>query len=239
MGERAQAETQAARALGRVTGKHRAELRRLLGDPPDVSQVPESFWAKVEKDTEEQVLALLLLMYIASASHHGGNREQAQPAALAFATGRARETARGFVATSKRLAGNATSPADAAVKVFGPDRIAKMVEHESSRAVTEGAEVGIRAVEDEIKRDKGTSVEVVVRRYWSHSGRRPPRHSLAPIKPCPICSPLERAGNRGVEIKDLPAPFRNGPPAHPRCDCFKRVVVFVDGKKTKQYKEFA
>ena len=229
MATRLQAEATAARRYGRLSGKYRAELRRLLGNPPDAANVPASFWARVEKETNDELALFLLLLFVMSATHHGATKRSAAGPAAAFAGARASEAARGFTQTSKSLAANASSASDAAAKVFGGERIERMMMHEASTAVSAGAEVGVEA---SVEKERETGASVVVKRYWAHSSKRPPRHSRAAVEPCPICSPIE-----GKELSKLPFRFQGGPPAHPNCDCWKRVVIFVDGKKSREYKE--
>jgi hypothetical protein len=212
-----------------VTGKYRAELRKLLGEPPDIKNIPDSFWDRVEREMEEEVAMLLLLMFIMSATRHGAPKAAANIAAASFAEQRAKDVARGLVETGKELVENSTDKGEAIRKVFGPERIEKIVISEATTAESAGTEIGVKSSVDELKK---TGKKITVERFWWHNSRRPPRHSKASIDPCPICTPLD-----GKKLKDLPKQYQNGPPAHPNCDCFKRVVIYADGEKAREFTE--
>lgn len=68
---RSDLEAQFARKFGRVARRHLHEFRELLGNPPDIANVPPEFWDKMQKETDREVYPLLLLLFSESAEYHG------------------------------------------------------------------------------------------------------------------------------------------------------------------------
>jgi len=218
-------------ALGK---KHAAEFRRLLGDPPNPDNVPDSFWARVQKENEDALAALLLLIFLASYNSHrtwDGIAEPSSDAARDKIAGqwvgkRAKDVAAGINERSiqmmdtagrawsgktKRGAAVPTGEIDTLIdSIFGDERIDTIVHTEGQQAVVEGGDSAV------IHTSKETGVNVT--RYWGHAGARPPGHSNAMKNPCPVCSPRE----------GMPESRWGGlwpGQCHPNCDCF---VVYVD-----------
>ena len=92
-----------ARNFGRLAGRHRRELLSLLGHPPDPDRVPAEFWDKVRRETEEETMAILLLIFIASATQHGAERGDAQARGLIYAQQRAATIATSYAKTSREM----------------------------------------------------------------------------------------------------------------------------------------
>ncbi len=200
-----------ATLLGRLSAKHRRELAALLGAPPDVANVPASFWERVRRETEEELLAMLLLIYIASATQHGLGSERASTLGLTWAASRASEVARGYSEHSRDRTntagrewreqtdrGDAPSKAavgDRLVSVFGPSRVEGIAVSETTNAVSAGGEA---AVEELVGIDELDT--------WFTEGDG---------KVCPICRPLH-GKKRGVWSRKFPS----GPGAHPGCRCW-------------------
>lgn len=67
---RAKLEEKLGKRLQLLSERHKKELLTLLGTPPDFTRVTESFWKRVEREAEEEVAALLLLLFTQSASTH-------------------------------------------------------------------------------------------------------------------------------------------------------------------------
>lgn len=109
---RRQLETGYAVRMEQLTKKHRRELVRLLGSPPDPSKVPESFWQEVRDEMERENATLLLLLFLASARYHafGSVKEPTtqsnigdtlQSEAERYGNERSREVADSYATTSR------------------------------------------------------------------------------------------------------------------------------------------
>lgn len=61
-----------ARKISRLTSKKRKELEQLLGNPPDVTKVPPQFWADAERELNNEMTLLLILIAASSYTQHGG-----------------------------------------------------------------------------------------------------------------------------------------------------------------------
>jgi hypothetical protein len=61
-----------ARKISRLTNKKRKELEQLLGNPPDVTKVPPQFWADAERELNNEMILLLILIAASSYTQHGG-----------------------------------------------------------------------------------------------------------------------------------------------------------------------
>lgn len=81
-----------ARRLEKLNSRHRRELRELMGSPPRLENVPESWWRKVEEEVEQTTLLMLILIFVAASEQHGGPKDLA--AARTFAASRASTIAR-------------------------------------------------------------------------------------------------------------------------------------------------
>ena len=214
--------------LGKVAKRHQAELEKLLGVPPDPERVPESFWAKVEKETAAEMVAALALIFATSEQLHGFGGDGATLAADGWAACRSAEFAAGWTDYSRtildrnavdwqqtadpertRLIASPREIRDVTETMFGGERIRRAAVTETTQAEADGGKAAMEGL------------GVMTTTIWRHSANRPPRHSRAPVKPCQICSPLE---NLTYEEWRLLLPV-SGPPAHPYCDCF---LEFVD-----------
>lgn len=214
--DRARIETAYGKRFTSLAERHRRELDRLLGNPPDAANVPVSFWEKVQRETEEETLALLLFIFIASATQHGlTDRNKAQDIGTSFALGRAAQVARSYAETSyERAANNFPSPSpgdepmpagkrnEALGKVFSPERADGVVVNETTAAQTAGGEAAVDATTGLANNDTW---------YTANDNRV-----------CEICGPLH-----GKLRADWSRFFPSGPPAHPACRCW---IVYANAK---------
>lgn len=197
-----------ARKLSRLSNKHRRELERLLGRPPDIANVPAEFWERVEKETSEELMLTMLIMFSMSASQHGLDRGRAEDNARAYAAGRAADVASRYTQNSRDSLSTASSKwrvstqeitdidiRKATIPVFGPARIDGIATSETTKASTAGGEAGV-----------GETVGFNEEDTWFTSNDR---------RVCPICEPLHRK-----KRSDWARFFPSGPPAHPRCRCW-------------------
>ena len=109
---RRESESEYADRLKKLSKRHRRELRRLLGDPPDPANVPGEFWDKIEREMEEENATLLFLLFLASARFHafGTYSEKGQDTgvvatleqqAQTYRDSRAKSVARSYAQTSR------------------------------------------------------------------------------------------------------------------------------------------
>ena len=219
---RAEHDSQAAAVLAKLYGQHRRELEGILAHDPDIANVPAEFWERVRRETEEDVAALLFLVFLASATLHGSGSTprsggsaagEAVDAALRWSGQQARLRAHDQVTGSRELlqrammewqaqraAGNPVTGAEIGerlVTIFGPNRAAREALDMVTTAQTAGGEwlmahVGLLSAQDEWKTNP----------HLSKSG------------PCEICEPLNGTVR---ELWERVAP--TGPPVHKRCVC--------------------
>ena len=204
-----------ALGLGRVANRHRHQLED--GLTADFA-APPGYWEQVQRETEEELTALLLLLFITAADQHGLDDATVPVLAQGYAGAQAREVAAGYVTTSRerlgrwaaewRERGRPTGPGQAAgerptaadvrdmgLSIFGPDRIEGITVGEVTAAVSAGGEAAARAAGQASDDD-----------LW---------RTEQDDKVCPICAPLEGAKRSRWSLK-----FPAGPPAHTRCRCW-------------------
>ena len=84
---REQLEVDFAKKFGAVARRHMREFRKLLGDPPDIKNVPESFWEKVEDDADREFFPIFLILFEESFDIHGWTGGESRLAAYGMAVG--------------------------------------------------------------------------------------------------------------------------------------------------------
>lgn len=197
----------AAAVLAMLSARHRQELIRLLGNPPDLSRVPAAFWKKVRRETNEEAAALLLVMFLASSTFHGAaSGIEQQATARIWSAGMANEIVDSYTTTTyNRLTRYAErwTPAITAeelelTSVLGPDRAARLGIDLNTTAQTAGGEWAVVTT-------VGTSPEDL----WKTNP------GLSMSGPCPVCEPLD-----GLPRYIWAAQFPTGPPEpHAGCVC--------------------
>lgn len=199
-----------ARRLSTLSSKHRRELTSYLGSPPDPTRVPPEFWARVEREFEEELAAFLLLILIASADFHGASESVAREIGERESVGRAREVADGYrrvgeerLREAGRRWGQQEKPptkaqvADDLTTIFGPSRDSSIAVTETTNAQSIGGERAIALTAGLNPDDLWITEE--------------------DANVCPICRPLHLT-KREVWSRYFP----NGPAAHPVCRCHIR-----------------
>lgn len=215
---RNQHEAAFARKLGKLAGRHRRELIDLLGHPPDVNRVPESFWQRVERETEEELAAVMLLLFILAAAQHGADNNQADRAGRSFASIQAAQSAASYSQTGREMLQTAgrdwrdtlqgggdvlkRDVLDRATKIFGPNRVSGIAVSETTNASSSGGEFGVEV-----------SVGLSDDDTW---------FTEADARVCPICQPLHEQPREVWASK-----FPSGPPAHHRCRCWIQYAARV------------
>ncbi len=108
---RATLEGKFARRLERLNADQRRKLLAILGNPPRWELIPESFWQEMERDTQNETIAALYLLFIASANYHTGQSGMTRDATLigrmdntaeAYAAQRSRDFAASYVGSAQR-----------------------------------------------------------------------------------------------------------------------------------------
>jgi 2'-5' RNA ligase len=229
-------EAELRRIIQRLTKMHARELAVYLATAKSLDDIPEEFWTRVQFDIAEDdddKAALLGLIFTLSAEQHAESIAQNYPllagvgglaaitisnAAATAVRKRLQKISKPYVVWSKQLVrdaikeiekqgGPTPSRIDEAVKkVFGPYRANRMADTEANLVMIGGGEFAVN------------KSKIAVVRFWAHSKLRPPRHSNAEKKPCPICSPREGKAEADWGGK---APGH----CHPGCDC---LVLYVD-----------
>ncbi len=216
------------REMGKLNAKFRKELLRLAGDPPDISRVPPEFWQRVQRESEDEMTALMVLIFAASAGQHGMPRDSAQFRGEQFAAHRAGFVADGLASGSRTRLLDAQTAIErhqartiaetgristAAAKdlririanTFGTGRAAGIATTETTAAETGGINA---AVEDQ-------PPDIRPLRVWF----------LGPCRHCTFC-PLVAGTEHSFWSQ-----FISGPPAHVRCCC--TIELVPAGTRTK------
>lgn len=212
---RAKHEAQFARKLSRLSARHRRELKALLGRPPDPANVPAEFWQKVEQETEEELAAMLLLIYAASARQHGMDKALADDRGRLFAEKRAKETAGRFARNSKQRILQGAKPTD----VLSPTRAATIATTETTTARSKGIVEIADAEGEETVLDDGTKTTEKPVLVWELWHKRQ-------TDPCTFCPIMDATGQDFWRRW-----FPQGPACHVVCQC--GIIVMPPGTVTK------
>lgn len=226
-------ESRYARRLERLSSSQRAELRRLLGYPPNPANVPASFWAEVAAEAERENAIALYLIFLNSAGFHlGGATDEdrqrlresgdvdtagnAYAEALAAGMGqRWAETARKrFDNAADRMrqaeapeGGTALSKGDLEdllAETFSPDDAAGAAAYGTTSAESAGGETAA-------KETYGITAEDI----WQTNPH------LTRTGPCERCKAED-----GKPRKDWSQRYSSGPPIHEYCACTLRYANF-------------
>ncbi len=245
--DRMKYEAAAVEKFGWLSRRHRDELKRLLGSPPDLANVPESFWEKVREEHAAELLALLALLLAASATQHGLNADEATIQARDWAEAQAKQQAQVWVDNTReivrspferlRQAGTDGAAADGADLRGGPDGgdgggagpqiPAEQIDQAIENAFGQNRVERMVATETTRAQHSGSEMAVALTvgisldDIWKTENDR---------RVCPICSPL---GNtpRSFWASFFPA----GPPGpHPNCRCWIEYKNLPTGKVVTQ-----
>jgi len=204
-----------------IVGKEAAKLLRaqmgqileVLGDPPDISNVPMTFWDDVGLEAQAAMSRHFRDIYVASAEQVlaaqpiGVDWGLINQRAITWADSYSFDLVQGINQTSRDTVARAVSAffeegqtigdlRAALSHTFGPVR-AEMI---GTTEVTRSAVQGERAFIAELEK-----MGIAFKKFWVTSQDE---------RVCPICSPLhERPSEEWI------SEFPTGPPAHPRCRC--------------------
>jgi hypothetical protein len=199
-----------ARQLSRLTSEQRIKLGSYLGYPPDLNNVPDSFWQEVEEENNNLIYNWWAATFLASALMHGLEYKRADQIAQETAAAQARIQAQLINSTTKkRLASlgddwlenirndNMSRGAilQDLVPLFGSKRTENIVVTTITQAQSQGGETAVNETGRQSWEDKWFTVE---------DGRV-----------CPICQPLH-----GTKREFWTRYFPSGPPAHNMCRCW-------------------
>ena len=243
-------EYQLASKLGRLSTRHQQELTRLLGNPPSINNVPPEFWQRVRRETEDELAAMLLLLFIASIDALGVDRDASEALGDLFSQQRAafvaeRYTAHsqarvesasqrwaGQIADARSRAGAGPFDADDVIRpsevldtttgVFGPDRAARVAETESVHAEAQAANEALK------KRKSDDPIETATLTLrWELNALR------VPEKNCSFCVLVDGCP------KEFWGQFIEAPAAHVGCACALLFADISDCKPREQWPDVA
>ncbi len=191
-------ESSFARRVARLMTRHRKELTRIAGSPPDPAKVPPEFWQKIEREMQEEIFLLLLLTFNASSLQHQladgfaqFQTESVEQFGKQWSDTRSRDVGQGYAENTQKRFENGSDLST----LFGPRRAESIGITETTAAAVAGsekvAEIAGFATDSDLwytMQDEGVCKE--------------------------FCLPLHMEPRYIWELK-----YPDGPPAHPRCRC--------------------
>lgn len=190
------------RNLNQLSSRHRRELKALLGDSPDLGRVPQAFWQKVEKEREDEIAAILILLFLLAGDRmrQGTNATTSEQQAETFARTHARRVSSSYTRHSiERLTTKLSEPEPPPTGQIVDDVFSD--ERDENIVVTTTTEARQAGAEDAVQEFNATSPDDT----WV---------TEKDARVCPICRPLD-----GTKRDNWTRKFPSGPPAHPRCRC--------------------
>ena len=202
-------ERKLARILGDVNKAHMARLIELLGDPPDITRVPPTFWEQAGEELRQALTPFLEQVYLDQAAELMAATPSAidwalvNEAAVQWAQAYSFEFVPGITSTSQRVLQTAVSAyfdqgltigdlTQRIESIFGSRRAEMIAVTEITRAASEGEQQIVRELAKQ-----GINLKPI----WQTNN-----DDLV----CPLCGP--RHNN---EITD-----NQYPPLHPKCRCW-------------------
>ncbi len=217
---RMELEKEAVKKVGHLSSRHRDELAKLMGSPPDIRNVPGSFWDKVRTEHAAELTALLALIFAASAESHGLPISKANEAGQAWASVRAQQVATDFTANVRDTLSMSSdrwretvrqqaAPGESGSGVIPQTEVDETLESAMGGAraerlgITETTRAQHAGSETAVAQTVGISPEDV----W---------HTVEDGKVCPFCRPLNMTPRTNWGRF-----FPGGPPdPHPNCRCY-------------------
>lgn len=209
--ERSKYEAEFARRLARLSREHERELSESLSGNLTGAGL-DSYWARVQKETEEELLAILLIIWMTSSVQHQLDVDVAMGLSNKWIKTRAKEVAKSMTATSRKSLksridrlGSDQDLSDAANGIWTPARFKATAKTEVT-AVNSGAIIAAGDWFGEYDKDRYVDgIEFVWR--------------LGPCLHCQFCPEIA-----GTEREIWGVLLPGGPPAHPQCCCFIDIV---------------
>ena len=206
-------EAQLARKLSGLSRRQMGELLEHLGDPPNIANVPASFWKESGEELAKVVTPFSERVYLEAAERMletvpiGVDWSLVNQAASSWARQYAFDLVGGINSTTRQAVGQAVGNyfsqgltmgdlTNRLGRIYSPIRADMIATTEVTRAAAEGE----RATVSEIEKEGIKMVEV-----WQTNN-----DELV----CPICGPKhgKKIGTNWTR--------NDGPPAHPRCRCW-------------------
>lgn len=207
---RSSLEADLARRFSKLSSTHRKQLLDLLGDPPNIGNVPQSFWEGVVSELNGSLVPFLAEVYMDSAERLvsdlpiGVDWGLVNQHAVVWAREYSYGLVRGITTTTQRAVQDAMSSFFAQgqtradleatlTRIFGPVRASAIAVTEVTRAATQGE----RSIAQEIA-DMGIDMTPIFQTS---------QDELV----CPICGPMQ---GKVIESEE------DYPPLHPNCRCW-------------------
>lgn len=206
---RTELEAELAKRFSKLSAKHKKEIMALLGDPPNIGNVPASFWKKMAAELNGSFIPFLSEVYMDAAERLveglpiGVDWGLVNEHAAQWARGYSFDLVRGITATSRRATqeaigaffeqGMTRGDLEARLsRIYGTVRAESIAVTEVTRAASFG--------EQEVAREiAGDGIDMIP--IWQTNN-----DELV----CSVCGPLH----------DNPITDNFYPPAHPRCRCW-------------------
>lgn len=228
---RPQLDVEATAVLLSVMERHKEQLRRLLGSPPDENNVPTAFWRKIRREYEEELAAIFILVFLQSTDLHGwsafagSSDSTARTQARLWAGQQAAGVANSMTQTTMDLLERRSQKwRETLEEVRRSDTArSRQLLEELSADVDDALETAFgatragRVAQDQVTTAQTAGGEWAVRGTYGLSllDMWKTNPSLSASGPCKICGPLE-----GTIREVWSAQFPDGPPQpHPGCVC--------------------
>lgn len=243
-------ETDFARKLSKLSSLQRAEMRQIMGDPPDASKITDADWERWRQQRQQQIVTILLAIYLSAADQHvtellGGqvpadqqHSDMVRRAITSTAT-QAAEVAQSGIDAAKEIVGMAGAgwkslpPSKEAVEqvltqALGPARDAATAATETTRAAVAGTNAVAPVVQ-------AAGYNLVTRWNTERDDRVcpvcRPLHGKVPDLWEPVLSTLVAPGGSKA-IASIMA--NGGPPAHPNCRCWLTTQAEPAAKRVRR-----
>ena len=226
---RSQGESNLAKTMRGLSKKHKQRIKNAMKQYGGFENIPNAFWEELQKDIRDEMMAMFILIYVASHETTQNKmkfqipQEELQIRAQTVAGNRASLLATSYVGHTRERMQNhldnirsqITSVADEvremtrkADEVLSAERAESVAVTETTASISAGQLDGV----DDYKVQNPTAITDVL---WI---------TEADGKVCTVCRPLHR---KKEEVWSTAFPA--GPPAHPNCRCELKTI----GKQSK------
>jgi len=232
---REELDVEATEVMQVVLERHRVQLQAFMGRPPVVERVPDWYWRKIRREYEEELAAILILIFLSSAETHGwftahGTADTtAQTQARMWSAQQASQSATAIlhhtvetlerkaeVWRERRQQAEAEYRADPDHAQELLDELEQEINETWESLFGEGRAAGIAL--DQVTTAQTAGGEWSMRGTYGLS-LEDTWYTERDDRVCPVCEPLD-----GAERMTWAAEFTDGPPAHPNCRCWIQYV---------------
>jgi hypothetical protein len=217
-------EQRMAEAVGKLNGRTRRKLLKLIGDPPALSNFTDDVWREILVDFQTTLTPQLETVFIESIGNMatevnftGVSVDLANERAIEWARTYSSQLSNGLIDTRRRHMGRFIGDYlenkidrdglfERVGRIYGPAKAEEIAITEVTRAAVQGE----RLVVDEL-----TKEGVLLRKVWL---------TVRDANVCPVCEPLDGVKAEGIGFNAYfvnPSSGRqyDNPPAHTRCRC--------------------